>query len=533
MEQRSESEVLFSGEESRIRPQQSSTPYRDISVEQPGWTKILVLAGIITVLGSSSPVGYNIGVINTPGWVIKQFCNESVTSRFNITLTSSQLDILWSSIVSVFLIGGSVGSLTGSLLADKIGRRGSLAISSVLGVIAGIMFGGSKGVNSIEMLFIGRIFGGLSAGLITTIMPMYLMELAPPRLKGAVGALCPLGVTVGILFGQILSVYRILGNETYWPHCLAISAVFQVICALIIPVLPESPKYLFVIKKNPPLALKQLKRIRNANEESLSDEIEILRLEDQENIKQGDTWNIRKVLKSKTLMLPLLLVCALQAGQQLSGVNAVFYYSSVIFKRAGLSTASSEMATIGAGCCNIFMAMLAVQTMLWFKRRTILLTSLVLTTLCLIVLGISIGFIDSFQWMPYLCILGVLGYVLCYGLGLGPIPYFIGSELFEVGPRSSAMALGSMANWTGNFIVGLTFPTMDTYLGATSFLIFAAIAVGLFIFVKVYLPETKGKDACEVYHLVEHGFKSRPLNTRVTVLENGGELSNLTEKSYL
>lgn len=86
--------------------------------------------------------------------------------------------------------------------------------------------------------------------------------------------------------------------------------------------------------------------------------------------------------------------------------------------------------------------------------------------------------------MPYLCIIGVLGYVLCYGLGLGPIPYFIGSELFEVGPRSSAMALGSMANWTGNFIVGLTFPIMDTYLGATSFFIFAATAIGLFVFVK-------------------------------------------------
>jgi len=83
------------------------------------------------------------------------------------------------------------------------------------------------------------------------------MELAPPRLKGAVGALCPLGVTLGILIGQILSMSRILGNESYWPYCLALSAIPQFVCALIIPVLPESPKYLFVIKKNPPLAIKR------------------------------------------------------------------------------------------------------------------------------------------------------------------------------------------------------------------------------------------------------------------------------------
>ncbi|KAL1491537.1 hypothetical protein ABEB36_012119 [Hypothenemus hampei] len=396
------------------------------------------------------------------------------------------------------------------------------------------MFLISKSLNSIELLFIGRTFGGLSAGLITTIMPMYLVELAPPKLKGAVGVLCPLGVTLGILIGQILSMNKILGNEDYWPYCLALPATLQAICALIIPVLPESPKYLFVIKKNPPLAIKQLKRVRNSNEESLTDEIEILRLEDQENIRLGDTWNIKKVLKSKSLLLPILLVCSLQAGQQLSGVNAVFYYSSDIFRKAKLSTNSSEWATIGTGCCNIFMASLAVQTMSCCKRRTILITSLILTTICLMILGLSIKFIDVFDWMPYLCIFGILAYVLCYGLGLGPIPYFIGSELFEVGPRSSAMALGSMANWTGNFIVALTFPIMNEHLEAVSFFIFAAIAIGLLIFVRNYLPETKYRSAAEVFRLLEHGFKSKPLVAETAVIGNGvHELSNLTDKSCI
>lgn len=86
--------------------------------------------------------------------------------------------------------------------------------------------------------------------------------------------------------------------------------------------------------------------------------------------------------------------------------------------------------------------------------------------------------------MPYFSIVGVLGFVLTYGIGLGPIPYFIGSELFEVGPRPAAMALGSMANWGGNFMVALAFPTMNNCIGAISFYIFAAITISVFLFVK-------------------------------------------------
>lgn len=84
--------------------------------------------------------------------------------------------------------------------------------------------------------------------------------------------------------------------------------------------------------------------------------------------------------------------------------------------------------------------------------------------------------------MPYVCIVAVLSYVFFYQLGLGPIPYFIGSELFVVGPRSSAMALGSMSNWGGNFVIGMSFPTMQSNLGAGSFGIFAAITICLLIF---------------------------------------------------
>nr|CAD7398970.1 unnamed protein product [Timema cristinae] len=186
-------------------------------------------------------------------------------------------------------------------------------------------------------------------------------------------------------------------------------------------------------------------------------------------------------------------------------------------------------------------------------------------------LCICITYINSLSWMPYLCIFTVLAYVFCYGFGLGPIPYFIGSEkpfirkldpkappptnfvtlgvsksnledvfryqlssgviaelsstcledrpvgrhvsggggeLFEVSPRPVAMSYGSMANWGGNFVVGMTFPSLQVLIGQYSFLLFAATTIMLAVFLKYYLPETKGRESSDIAEILKHGFLS-------------------------
>ncbi|XP_044268428.1 solute carrier family 2, facilitated glucose transporter member 1-like isoform X2 [Tribolium madens] len=513
MEQPPECQGLF--EAGGLRGSVPGSPYPEISQTRPSWTRVLVLAGVATTLGSSLPVGYNIGVVNSPAGVIKLFCNQSVQTHYGVTLHEGGLDFLWSTIVSIFLVGGTIGSLTGSFFADRAGRKGALIVSSLMGTIAGVCFFASKSANSFELLIFGRLLVGVSSGLITSVMPMYLTELAPNLLRGSMGVLCPLGVTCGVLVGQVLSLEGILGNEDYWPHLLGFYLLPLVSCSVILVFLPESPKYLFIIKKQPLLALKQLSLIRNVKEEFLSHEIQDLKLEEQDNDVEGEEWSIIRVLKDKSLLLPLLLVCSLQAGQQFSGINAVFYYSVSIFQKAGLSLKNSQLATIAAGCCNLLMAIISIPVMAKFNRRSTLQLSLVTTAFFLIVLGLAITFIAHFSWMPYLSIVGVLGFVVCYGIALGPIPYFIGSELFEVGPRPSAMALGSMANWGGNFVVGLGFQAMLRFLGAASFFIFALIVVVLFFFVRFYLPETRGRDPVQIAALCKRGFSSRPLESPV------------------
>ncbi|XP_045473539.1 solute carrier family 2, facilitated glucose transporter member 1-like isoform X2 [Harmonia axyridis] len=482
-----------------------------------GWTKILLLAGFSTTVGGSLAVGYNIGVVNAPAVVIKPFCNQSIYDRYGVVLSVSQLDLLWSSIVSIFLIGGAVGSLGGSCIADSLGRRGGLMISQLLGLVGGLLFLFSEVLRSVETLCLGRLLVGLSAGMITGIMPMYLMELSPLHLRGSMGVLCPLGVCTGVLLGQIISLPGILGNERYWNLCLSFFLLPLVLCSLIFPFLPESPKYLFLIRKNYQGASKGLARIRNVPLSELEDEIQELRDEQQarETLKNDD-WSIGRVLRDRKLFLPLMLVCALQSGQQFSGINAVFYYSVTIYKTAGLSESGQMLGTIAAGVCNLFMAAISIRIMEKCNRRWIIQLSLASTAFFLFLLAVAVQFLKVATWMPYLSIVGVLGFVLSYGLGLGPIPYFIASELFEVGPRPPAMALGSMANWGGNFFIGLFFPLMNRHLGAVSFVIFAVWMVFLFFLVRIYLPETRGKDVAQVALLCQDGLSSKPLSSPVT-----------------
>ncbi|KAJ0180758.1 hypothetical protein K1T71_004162 [Dendrolimus kikuchii] len=479
-----------------------------------GWSFYLVLAGVITTIGSSLPVGYNIGVVNTPAETLKQFCNESFITRYDVHLDQQWLNVLWASVVSIFIVGGCIGSVLGSDLANRLGRKMATVVTNGLSVAGAVMFLFCEKANSVEMLIIGRLLVGLSGGLTTSIVPMYLTELSPLSLAGSMGAVCPMGVNVGVLVGQVMGLKFLLGQPPNWPYLLSVYALLVIICLPPLLMLPESPKYLFVTKRDEETALKELSRLRGVSSSLLTGEVEVLReevLAGEAASQSGEKWTMGRVIMDPKLRLPLLLACSMQAGQQTSGINAVFYYSSTIFKQAGLSEENSQYATIGCGFINVCTAVLMLKLLPRFGRRPLLLLSIGSATVILAILAASLKFIDTVSWMPYICVIAVLSYVLVYGLGLGPIAYFIASEIFEVGPRPAGMAWGSLANWGGNFLVGMSFPSMRELIGAYSFIVFAAITGALFVFQKMYFPETRGKTPTQVAQLCSRGFRSKPL----------------------
>ncbi|XP_054285469.1 solute carrier family 2, facilitated glucose transporter member 1-like isoform X2 [Macrosteles quadrilineatus] len=488
------SHLVDSDSPSTLSPEKVSL--RTNTQADDGWTPLLLVAAVSTTVGSAVPFGYNIGVINTPAPVIQQWCNHSLADYH---LDNVQLDMVWSVIVSVFLVGGMLGSLAGSWCADSVGRKGALVVSAILGCLSAVMFFYCKSFYSISLILLARFIIGLSSGLTLSVMPMYLLELAPVSVRGAMGVFTSVGVNFGVFFGQFMGLDWILGNQNQWHFLLSLYVVPILALVLTLPVLPESPKYLYSVRGAKQFALQELSRLRGQPLSKIRWELEV---EESEGV--AEPWTVMSLLTEPSLRLPLALTCALQAGQQCSGINAVFFYSTRIFKSAGLSQEQSQYANMGAGLVNFFCAIVMVSVVNRCRRRTLLHISCLSATATLILLTISITYMDAISWLPKFSIFCVIFYVLVYGIGLGPIPFFIGSELFDVGPRPAAMALGSAANWSGNLLVGLTFPSLQLVIGQYSFLLFASSTAALVAFFHYNLPETLPP--------------SRPLNSRATSL---------------
>ncbi|KAK7582329.1 hypothetical protein V9T40_013774 [Parthenolecanium corni] len=453
------------------------------------WTPLVILSAVVATFGFAVPAGYSLGVLNTPVKILQNWTNVTYVSERGTHFSPTQFDLLWSLIVSVFLIGGVVGGLTGAWFADRLGRKGTLIFGNVLNLASGIMFFAAKYVHSVEVFFVGRIVVGFIAGLMTTVVPMYLNEISPPSFTGLMGVMFPSGLTLGILISQIMGLNFLLGTDDLWPLLVSGYAWLSVLVFISFPWLPESPKYLHQVAKLEDQAYEVLSRLRNLPMSTVG--WELTNSSVMSRRASQEKWNLIRVLTTHRLQLPLCLVIALQAGQQFSGINAIFYYSSNIFESAGLSRDAIAYANIGTGFINFCVTTCGLGLVHRFGRRHLLIFSCLSTTLTLILLTISIKNMDQARWIPLASVVLVLIFVFVYDLGLGPIPYFIGAELVEIGPRPVVMALGSVANWGANFLIGTGYMPLHNLLKESVFLVFAFCTFLLLLFVTRFLPETK------------------------------------------
>lgn len=187
---------------------------------------------------------------------MKDFCNKTASNNHGWNLTDNELDILWSSIVSIFLVGGMIGSIFSSQAADKWGRKKALMFGNLLGICGAVSFFFIPYFGSVWIFGLARILVGVSAGFATSLVPTYMTEVAPLKLRGAVGVLCQLGLTVGVLLGQVVGLSQVLGTKDSWHIMLSVFGPLCIIGLLITLMLPDTPKYLFVLKENKEEALR-------------------------------------------------------------------------------------------------------------------------------------------------------------------------------------------------------------------------------------------------------------------------------------
>lgn len=192
---------------------------------------------------------------------------------------------------------------------------------------------------------------------------------------------------------------------------------------------PESPKYLYLFRDRSGV-LRELRKLCDdidmAQEELTNMEVAFQAENEERNAKVG----IMSVISDSKLFLPLVLVCAMQGGQQLSGINAIFYYSVKIFESIGFTKTNAEWANLGAGCLNLLVSFFSPILMEKVDRRPLMLTSCFGSGLFLLLLSIFYGLSEHSSAFPALSVVAMFGYILVYQIGLGPIPFFTGSGNF-------------------------------------------------------------------------------------------------------
>ncbi|KAK8728198.1 hypothetical protein OTU49_009164, partial [Cherax quadricarinatus] len=168
---------------------------------------------------------------------------------YNKNIEGSKQDLLWSIAVSIFAIGGMIGGFCGGSVGNKFGRKKGLLLNNLLGVGGACLMAFSQVSYSYEMLILGRLVIGINCGLNTSLVPMYISEIAPLNLRGGLGTVNQLAVTVGLLLSQILGIEQLLGNSSAWPILLGLAIVPAIMQMVLLPVCPESPRYLLMSRQ--------------------------------------------------------------------------------------------------------------------------------------------------------------------------------------------------------------------------------------------------------------------------------------------
>ncbi|XP_014857071.1 PREDICTED: solute carrier family 2, facilitated glucose transporter member 1-like [Poecilia mexicana] len=455
-------------------------------------TPQLMLAVGTAVIGSLQ-FGYNTGVINAPQNIIESFYNTTWISRFSEPISQSTLTALWSFSVAVFSVGGMFGSFSVGLFVNRFGRRNSMLMANVLAFLAAVFMGFSKLAASFEMLIIGRFIVGLYSGLSTGFVPMYVEEISPTSLRGALGTLHQLGVVIGILMAQIFGIESILGNASLWPLLMGFTLLPALLQCVLLPFCPESPRYLLINCNEESKACSVLMKLRGTDE--VSEDIQEMREESQKMMREKKV-TIPELFRSPIYRQPILVAIMLQLSQQLSGINAVFYYSTGIFERAGVS--QPVYATIGAGLVNTAFTVVSLFVVEHVGRRPLHLIGLMGMAVSAVFLTVAMALLDQLRWMSYISIVAIFSFVAFFEIGPGPIPWFIVAELFSQGPRPAAIAVAGFCNWSANFIVGMSFQYVEQLLGPYVFIIFTVLLLGFFVFTYFKVPETKGRTFDEI-----------------------------------
>ncbi|EFA10059.1 Facilitated trehalose transporter Tret1-2 homolog-like Protein [Tribolium castaneum] len=399
-------------------------------------------------------------------------------------------------IASLINIGAMVGPFPYGFIAERYGRKVSLLLIAIPHIISYVTFAMSK---TAYLYYFGRLLGGIAVGGGYTVLPMYVAEVAEDSNRGTLSVTLNIFWTFGNLLPLILGPYL----SIFWFNII-LACVPTSFFVLFFLVAPESP-YFLISKNKMNQAETSLLKLRSNNKKVVEDEIRGIKSELAKNESQETFLSLFKTrIYLKGLLISLVLIIA----QQLSGVNALTFYTQEIFAAAGANGLKPEVSSIIIGLV-IFGSSFATPFVVdRLGRRFLLLGSLLGITLAHLAFGAYFYLqtstnldISGISWLP---LTSAVLFAVTFNTGLGPIPWTVSAELFPTSVKPYAASLVSFACWTTSFFVTKFFIDLKNGLGSgETYWLFGGFCSAAWFFTFFFVPETKGKSFQEIQEILE------------------------------
>ena len=456
---------------------------------QHATTKVILIS-IVAAIGGFL-FGFDTSVIN--GAV------KAITDQFGLGSALSGFA------VSCALLGAAVGAWFAGRIADRFGRKSVMVIGGVLFAISAV---GSAFAFAVWDLILWRVVGGVGVGVASVIAPTYIAEVAPAYIRGRLGSLQQLAITVGI-FAALLSDAFIantaggaaeitwLGWEA-WRWMFVVGVVPSLVWAFLALQVPESPRYL-IAQGETQKASDVLRQILGAvSPASIQRKVNEIRT----SMKRETEPSLRDLRGPRFGLLPIVWVgILLSVFQQAVGINVIFYYSTTLWQAVGFDESQSLTTSVITSVTNVVVTFIAIATVDRIGRKPLLTIGSIGMVVSLAFMAISfsqsVGSGTDVSLPQPWGTIGIIAanlYVISFGATWGPVVWVLLGEMFPGKIRAAGLAVAAAAQWLANFAISTSFPALADLGLQFAYGLYCVIAVLSLIFVRKAVQETKGRE---------------------------------------
>ncbi|KAM6984846.1 solute carrier family 2, facilitated glucose transporter member 11-like [Aplochiton taeniatus] len=480
-----------------------------LQLESPG----LVAAVFITGIGGTFQFGFQVSVLTSPSSFIKEFVNSSCVQRYSLPLEQWQVSLIWSFIVSIFCIGGILGSLCAGRLTAVFGRKRCLLFNNLTALSGAVLMLLSRRAMSFEMILVARFLYGISSGVSLCVHTMYIVECAPKELRGMVGVSVVTFMSLGKFSGQLLGISELLGTEDRWPWLLSFSGVTALIQLSTLPLLPESPRYLLLEKGDRQACEKALDRLWGSRDHHV--EVQEMQVE-HAALKGVRCHTVLELILEQSVRWQFLTVVVVFSTVQFCGINAVYLYSFDVFRSAGIPAHQLRYASLGTGLCELFSSLFCLMILERTGKKLLLFRGYLCMAFTLGLLTITLYLQSQVFWMPYCSMVLIFFFIFFFSSGPAAVTAALPGEVFTQSFKTPGYTIACTINWTGLFLLGMLFPLIVEHMDYFCFLIFLCFCLFSGLFVWYNVPEFKNKTALEIAAEFQRMHPRTESNERIT-----------------